>query len=126
MTTQIFKSTEYKTSLEPKSGGARPMGQHHTLNRLFSWRYKTDLVRHRNLNVMSVMSLRFVPSEFSHRFSIDKTRCQQTDNGRVTTTTLSSKNRTVTLSHMNFSGYVGHVTWMLTIASSLRLGLGSD
>jgi len=47
--------------------------------------------------------------------------------GRVTMTTESYKNGATTLSRMNFSGYVGHVTvfsWMLTIECCLVVGSG--
>jgi len=51
--------------------------------------------------------------------------------GSVTMTTESNKNGAMTLSRMNFSGYVGHVTifsWVLTTACcsvvGLVLGLG--
>jgi len=48
----------------------------------------------------------------SGSLEVSQDAAQVTDisKGRVTMTTESSKNGAITLSHMNFSGYVGHVT----------------
>jgi len=56
---------------------------------------------------------------------------KQFKNGKCNSDNESSKNDATTLSRMNFSGYVAHVTrpifsWMLSIASCLVAGLGLD